>query len=957
MMKTNSPPYDLIPEETMEGPQALPMSNETPESKAIGAGSMGHSAHDTGLIMDQSQRNMLMMAAAAAAAQSQPVFPDMNSFLQAQLIQQMKTNPFIQRQILEQQINRNREILKNDAVQMHQPHMKKSEMSHLEHEPMKEGSRGEKLHLEILKQKSRQEQSAVASPEVKRHLQEFVLQKKRKEAAASMGNLKLVPQALPPSQPILRKTASESNLLKMKNKRNSTDSRLGATPYQRHHPSIPETTVLSGQTSANSSPPVELNSPSNSSTGSCPGDKMGSIPQEHILRSATASLVASSQASGSSEPSSPNAGTVHNLPFLKGPCTQASLVGASLLNSKSLPNIPSAVGRFSAAKEGHYKRKSPPPCSSMKPTPHHGAMIVRRSKSSAILPLRKHLIEKSMSEKTKSMDEEQFYYQQKQMARDRLTIRPIVEVMEEECKPGDAMDVDGEVVQTNQRPPHYITTRLGPSGLSPLVLSEVRNDSSSMNNEFVTRLLPRQPLDLAVSSQPIHTGIGYDPSMLRHHCICKNSSNHPENPDRLLCIWRHLVESGIAERCVRVAREATLEEIQSCHSEAHTLLYGTDMINRCSLTGSQEFNRDSRLGKFCGLDCGGMGVDGDTYWNEVETPSAVRTAVGSVVELSQKVARGELRNGYALVRPPGHHAELDEAMGFCYFNSVGIAAKQVLRLPTVKRVLVFDWAIHHGNGTQKAFYDDPNVLYISIHRHDNGNFYPGTGGPVECGTGPGLGFNVNIAWTGGLDPPMGDAEYLAAFRSIIFPIARSYDPDIVIVSAGFDAAIGHPHPIGGYMVSTACFAYMAQELKKLAGGRLVLALEGGFNLDILVGASEQCIRALLGLPIVKIDTSELARRPCTPAMETLQKTLAIQTPYWEVLRRHSETAFLSHLEAWEKSREENEALNAMAHISLESHTPSTSSSSLHHSSHPHNLSMGSASFQSASLLEAATTSA
>lgn len=120
MMKTNSPPYDLIPEETMEGPQALPMSNEAPEPKTLGAGSMSHSAHDTGLIMDQTQRNMLMMAAAAAAAHSQPVFPDMNSFLQAQLIQQMKTNPFIQRQILEQQINRNRDILKNDAVQMHQ---------------------------------------------------------------------------------------------------------------------------------------------------------------------------------------------------------------------------------------------------------------------------------------------------------------------------------------------------------------------------------------------------------------------------------------------------------------------------------------------------------------------------------------------------------------------------------------------------------------------------------------------------------------------------------------------------------------------------------------------------------------------------------------------------------------------------------------------------------------------
>ena len=99
-------------------------------------------------------------------------------------------------------------------------------------------------------------------------------------------------------------------------------------------------------------------------------------------------------------------------------------------------------------------------------------------------------------------------------------------------------------------------------------------------------------------------------------------------------------------------------------------------------------------------------------------------------------------------------------------------------------------------GTQNAFYDNPNVLYISLHRHDHGNFYPGTGSPVECGSGAGLGFNVNIAWAGGLSSPMADAEYLAAFRAIVLPIAHSFDPDIVLVSAGFDAAVGHPHPIG-----------------------------------------------------------------------------------------------------------------------------------------------------------------
>lgn len=174
------------------------------------------------------------------------------------------------------------------------------------------------------------------------------------------------------------------------------------------------------------------------------------------------------------------------------------------------------------------------------------------------------------------------------------------------------------------------------------------------------------------------------------------------------------------------------------------------------------------------------------------------------------------------------------------------------------------------------FYDDPRVLYLSIHRHDDGNFFPGTGGPTECGAGEGLGYNVNVAWSGGLNPPMGDAEYLAAFRTIVMPIAKEFDPDIVIVSAGFDAAVGHPAPLGGYKVSPACFGRMTQQLLNLADGKVVLALEGGYDLAAICDSAQECVRALLGDEPSPLRDEELTRIPCQNAIDTLQKTIAIQ---------------------------------------------------------------------------------
>lgn len=198
------------------------------------------------------------------------------------------------------------------------------------------------------------------------------------------------------------------------------------------------------------------------------------------------------------------------------------------------------------------------------------------------------------------------------------------------------------------------------------------------------------------------------------------------------------------------------------------------------------------------------------------------------------------------------------------------------QVPEVQRILIVDWDVHHGNGTQQVFYDDPNVLYLSIHRHDDGNFFPGTGGPSECGSGHGLGLNVNVAWSGGLSPPLGDAEYLAAFRTIVMPIAREFGPDLVLVSAGFDAAIGHPPPLGGYLVSPACFGHLTRELMRLANGKVVLALEGGYDLPAICDSAQECVKALLGDDLASIAESELNRPPCENAIETLQKTIAIQ---------------------------------------------------------------------------------
>uniref|UniRef100_A0A3Q2HH44 Histone deacetylase n=1 Tax=Equus caballus TaxID=9796 RepID=A0A3Q2HH44_HORSE len=411
------------------------------------------------------------------------------------------------------------------------------------------------------------------------------------------------------------------------------------------------------------------------------------------------------------------------------------------------------------------------------------------------------------------------------------------------------------------------------------------------------------------------TGLVYDTLMLKHQCTCGNTNSHPEHAGRIQSIWSRLQETGLRGKCECIrGRKATLEELQTVHSEAHTLLYGTNPLNRQKLDSKKLLG--SLTSVFVRLPCGGVGVDSDTIWNEVHSSGAARLAVGCVVELVFKVATGELKNGFAVVRPPGHHAEESTPMGFCYFNSVAIAAKLLQQRLNVSKTLIVDWDVHHGNGTQQAFYNDPNVLYISLHRYDDGNFFPGSGAPDEVGTGPGVGFNVNMAFTGGLDPPMGDAEYLAAFRTVVMPIANEFAPDVVLVSSGFDAVEGHPTPLGGYNLSAKCFGYLTKQLMGLAGGRIILALEGGHDLTAICDASEACVSALLGNELDPLPEKVLQQRPNANAVRSMEKVIEIHSQYWRSLRRPSSTAGHSLVEAQKCETEEAETVTAMASLSV-----------------------------------------
>ena len=276
---------------------------------------------------------------------------------------------------------------------------------------------------------------------------------------------------------------------------------------------------------------------------------------------------------------------------------------------------------------------------------------------------------------------------------------------------------------------------------------------------------------------------------------------HPESPERAQVM--DVVAAQWRQRSGEVAapRMATGEQLARVHD--------------------REYLR--QIAETAGL---AMALDSDTYTSP-ETWEVAKLAAGAVVDAVERVMGGSHRRAFALVRPPGHHAERDRAMGFCFYNNVAVAAAHAKTLGAA-RVAIVDYDVHHGNGTQHIFEADPSVLYVSTHQYP---YYPGTGGAGEIGEGDGLGFTVNIPLQAGAT----DDDYREAFDQIVLPVVRQFRPDLILVSAGVDAH--QRDPLGGMRLSTGAFSAMTMGLREVADeccdGRLVAATEGGYDFRAL----------------------------------------------------------------------------------------------------------------------------
>ncbi len=309
----------------------------------------------------------------------------------------------------------------------------------------------------------------------------------------------------------------------------------------------------------------------------------------------------------------------------------------------------------------------------------------------------------------------------------------------------------------------------------------------------------------------MNTGVVADRRFMDHDA----GAGHPESPARVEALLRMLeADPPVPFRAI-APRPATGEELAFVHERGYI-----DLVR-------------STAGKLVPLDQ-------DTAAGPKSYETAL-LAAGGLLEALDRIMDGTVPNALALVRPPGHHAEASRAMGFCLFNNVAVGAEHLVRRHGLRRVLVVDWDLHHGNGTERSFYGRRDVMYFSTHQVP---LYPGTGAARSFGHGEGLGYNLNVPLLAG----KGDADYLHVFESVLAPVAAQFGPEFILVSAGFDIAAGDP--LGRMEVTPGGFGALTASLMAMAGltagGRLALVLEGGYDLASLTSGTAEVMRALAG---------------------------------------------------------------------------------------------------------------
>ncbi|KAF5890174.1 histone deacetylase 4-like isoform X2, partial [Clarias magur] len=448
--------------------------------------------------------------------------------------------------------------------------------------------------------------------------------------------------------------------------------------------------------------------------------------------------------------------------------------------------------------------------------------------------------------------------------------------------------VEGSTPQEELCEEHRITESRSSSHLCP-------NNTLRHRPAFRKPSRSHRPLTHTLSSSPAYslldaaespfdhahrTGLVYDPQMLKQQCICGDSSCDAEHAGRIPKVFDRLRECGVSDQCKWITgNQHSVEDDQPLHRVSSLAFNGEDPRSHLH-------------------------------------PEAVGMAAGCVTQLVLLVAQGRLRNGFAIVQPHGHdasHSSLSKSV--VAFNPVAVATKELQKKHN-RKILIIDWDDHHCKGTQEVFYTDPNVLLISLHRDGNTASSTEAGRPDQVGQGEGKGFNVNVEWSCDLGPHIGDAEYLAAFRTVIKPIAQEFCPDLVLISTEFNTADGHPSSQGGPRVSAKCFALLTQSLMDLAGGRVVVVLQGGHDVMAVCEASKACVNALLEKKISSLSDDVLMKKPCAAAARSLHRVLQIHSQFWSSVKALTNTVGESWFQAEGKRSAHTDTASALASLSM-----------------------------------------